>query len=367
MVYLHMIYKLPAPLILFGCFWLLNSAALADTITLTSGQTVSGQIIEETKQSYTLKSGIEVILTYYKEDVASVSREQSPALASNQAPLEAPAVVVRRPEIKLPVSSIDKQVCLSSLDILKDLDKALKYCTEANDKTPNDAQILTALGQTYNQLNDFTQAAEFFNKALAIDTNNAIAHQMLGRYAVKDGAIDAALEHLEKGKELKPADTAVTMDLAFGYWVAKDYKSALELFEEVVAQDKLNDQAYLMMGECLKSLKRPTEALAALQSAAAINPDPNLLMRISQLSLKMKNPDEAIVYLRKAIRLKPNDPYAHEKLGTILGLMNRGQESEKAYKESARLFLRMGQLKRARNIERLGNLSLQLNLPPAVK
>jgi tetratricopeptide (TPR) repeat protein len=178
------------------------------------------------------------------------------------------------------------------------------------------------------------------------------AHQMLDRY----GAI------LEKLYAAEPADQRATYDLTdfhrtkgiiYGYEGKR--KVAVEEFARAAAlHDELLKVAYDPNTQYLRAelARRMSEHLAALgdkagartQAEDALNrmrqliraPQPNanhlqetayLLLSVSDESLR--NPKEALEYMRKSVSLQPNDPALNEVLAQALLANGEFEEAER--------------------------------------
>ena len=95
------------------------------------------------------------------------------------------------------------------------------------------------LGNAFKELGQLDAAVESYEKALAINPDNAKAHSNLG-VTLKDlGQLDAALECYKKALAIKP-----------------DYA-----------------EVYVNLGNIMRRLKLPDEALASYESASALDPD----------------------------------------------------------------------------------------------
>ena len=89
--------------------------------------------------------------------------------------------------------------------------KALKYLIIANDKNPDQPDILNYLGFAFRKTGDFIMAEVYYSQGLAIDPNHIGINEYLGELYIETNRIDLAKERLsvlkncncEEYKELK--------------------------------------------------------------------------------------------------------------------------------------------------------------------
>src|SRR5206468_2897669 len=69
---------------------------------------------------------------------------------------------------------------------------------------PNDAEALAGLGEALLHLGKPDEAMALLHRAIAIEPDNALFHNSLGR-ALVSGDPEAAIEHFRRATELRPA------------------------------------------------------------------------------------------------------------------------------------------------------------------
>jgi len=96
---------------------------------------------------------------------------------------------------------------------------------------------------------DFVLAEQYFNKALAIDNNNAMAHYRFSIFLMAAGKFDRALNHINQYIALDPAGYAVTM-VAWIYNMMGEYELALAEMDKLQQLDP-NDLMYLFSAQSI--------------------------------------------------------------------------------------------------------------------
>ena len=79
----------------------------------------------------------------------------------------------------------------------KRFNKALEHLIKANDKNPNQPDILNYLGFAYRKTGDFMMAEVYYLQGLTIDPNHIGINEYLGELYIKTNRIDLAKQRLE--------------------------------------------------------------------------------------------------------------------------------------------------------------------------
>ena len=79
----------------------------------------------------------------------------------------------------------------------KRFNKALEHLIKANDKNPNQPDILNYLGFAYRKTGDFMMAEVYYLQGLKIDPNHIGINEYLGELYIKTNRIDLAKQRLE--------------------------------------------------------------------------------------------------------------------------------------------------------------------------
>lgn len=123
------------------------------------------------------------------------------------------------------------------------------------------------------------------------------------------------------GKALEASRRAVAMrehgshDLALygrALLLAGRPDAALRVLRDATTRLPVDEEAYVRLADAAQRVGRPAEARRALLSHLALTDDEARLAsdsaRIAELSLRLREPTEAIRWLAKAVRLRPEDP-----------------------------------------------------------
>ena len=117
----------------------------------------------------------------------------------------------------------------------------------------------------------------------------------------------------------------------------KDYANESTMWTNVVTKVPNNSRAQNNLGVSLYLKNRPDEAIVHLQEALRLKPDSPGTHNNLGNALTMKNQyDEAIKHYQEALRLRPDYPEANNNLGNAFTNLNRPDEAIKHYQEALR-------------------------------
>ncbi|MBA2737682.1 MAG: tetratricopeptide repeat protein [Pyrinomonadaceae bacterium] len=97
------------------------------------------------------------------------------------------------------------------------------------------------------------------------------------------------------------------------------------------------DDKYLIRARKLFDKKKYDEALEAYKKSFQINPNWKAAYGIGSDYLRVENPTEAIVYFRKALQLKEDEPLIWYSLGYSFGKLNENDEAIPALQKAVAL------------------------------
>jgi tetratricopeptide (TPR) repeat protein len=233
------------------------------------------------------------------------------------------------------------------------------------------AGLLCCVLVLHGQIGYWRNSETLFRHALAVTTNNVVAHNNLGEYLVSQGRFNEAIPELQEAIRLKPEDPEALNDL--GLVSAREghldeaisfYRKALNVkpdsvealnnlgaalsdqgrfddaiheFNEALRLDPDTASAHHNLGLALAKKGRLDEAIACFRDALRLDPayfeaHCNLGFALSQKG----EPDEAISEFREALKLRPDDAKAHNNLGETLARKGALQEAIKEFQEALR-------------------------------
>ena len=189
--------------------------------------------------------------------------------------------------------------------------------------------IVAALGFTaFAQTSYWRNSETLWEHALAVTTNNDVAHNNLGYLSVDRGELDKAISHFEAASKIRSGklDPHYNLGTAFvemniGDALARKGQpdEAMAHFEQAIKLQPDYAEAYYNRGNVLYAKGKTDEAIADFEKALQMQPSHadahtglgNALLRKGALK-------EAIAHYSQALALAPNDPHSRSNLAWVL-------------------------------------------------
>ena len=136
-----------------------------------------------------------------------------------------------------------------------------------------------------------------------------------GRVLAKQGQWEAASSALKKAVGFNPDSIDARLELGGALLKRKEYKEAAECFEQVIEREPTHGPAYKNLAWCKKMLADRTGAVDAYRQAVKYAPFIAETRRdLGELLLEDGRKQEALLELRQALQLQPDDEKTTELL-----------------------------------------------------
>jgi Flp pilus assembly protein TadD len=142
-----------------------------------------------------------------------------------------------------------------------DLEATRTAYEQALAKAPDDAKALDSLGLVLLRLGRPDEAAERFQRAIALDAARAAYHLDLGHAFTDLGNRSRAVQEYREAARLIPEDAATHNTLGLALQKNDDYQAALAEFERAIALAPEDPKPHLGYAVSLDHLQRPSDAL----------------------------------------------------------------------------------------------------------
>ena len=116
------------------------------------------------------------------------------------------------------------------------------------------------------------QAAMFAQKAIDLNPQLPLAHQLLGEIALAKADLPEAVKDLEAERKLNPLDGQMYDRLGDAYVRSGEYEKAREALNKAVLLEPNATGPYILLGEALVKLGDPIQALHYLNRAETMDP-----------------------------------------------------------------------------------------------
>ena len=206
--------------------------------------------------------------------------------------------------------------------------RAVTILEAARSAHPDSATVLFALGQAHLALAQPEESEARFRGAVALDPGFAPAWLALGEaLAEKPGQGPAALETLEKYRELEPDDPRGHRNVGKIHQQLNQLEEAAADFRRALALDPNDAEAHFRLAAVLARLGRAEEAAAARQRFQELEQrrtDERMqglaftnALRDGQRLARQNRLGEAAAYFEEALKLRPQSDVARSMLAKV--------------------------------------------------
>ncbi|MFY0631751.1 MAG: tetratricopeptide repeat protein [Flavobacteriaceae bacterium] len=196
-------------------------------------------------------------------------------------------------------------------------EEAIDYGEKASAETDSQALIPYNLGNMYYTLNRKQEAIGAFNKAIEADPKLVSAHINLGIVLSEEALYDQALDHLNIAITLNPNNPQTYSQTGMVHHVKgnlEDAKKHYHTAEGLITDPKAKVEIFVLMGNVLRDLQEPKEALEYYQKVLEIDPNNAVALQNSQTLSSRKIPKWHFDMLADTDR---NDAYNEAIISTI--------------------------------------------------
>ncbi len=247
----------------------------------------------ESEIAQTIAREIRVTMTPEEEERLAASRPVNPA--AHEAYLKGHYYIWKLtvPDVEKGIEYLEQAIAIDStyapayVDLAQAYDIALggrssrenaqnvtKYARKALSIDPTIAQAYALLGEvklTYDW--DWKGAEADYEKAIALNPNDPIAHAYYGSYLNVVGRSDEGLQETIRAKELNPLDLAFSVMLANKYFYRRDYDKSEALVREILSVDSTYALRYTLLARIGFAKRRFDEAASLYGKGIALGDD----------------------------------------------------------------------------------------------
>jgi adenylate cyclase len=192
-------------------------------------------------------------------------------------------------------------------------------------------------------------ARQLAEEAMALDPNYARPYGILASCHTSDvfygwsksprESLEQALELAQKAISLDETNPGGHMVLSSVYMFKREYERAIAEAERAIALDPNYSPAYSQLGLAMQVAGMPQESIAPLEKAIRINPmAPAIYFRRLGGSYSLTGRyEDAIVQLKKGIRLGPDDIFTHILLAATYAWKGSDEEAHAEVSEVLRI------------------------------
>lgn len=215
----------------------------------------------------------------------------------------------------------DRIMAMSSYQ-MEDFSKAAQWLEKYLAKNPNDAEATYTLGRSYLELEDFRNAIRYYQKALTLDPSKAAWMYELGLQLYNSNDYPNAKKYfLMAGEAGYPKSNDYYENLGFAYIVTGEVENGLKNLTIVLSRKPNNKELLNDIAQALYQARHFEEALGYYQKLLELNAkDANALYMAGITFQKMGQKERGIGMCDEAIKLDPSLAKNRQKKGDQFGL-----------------------------------------------
>jgi tetratricopeptide (TPR) repeat protein len=185
------------------------------------------------------------------------------------------ADVSLRKALELDTNLMTAQLSLADVQLAEGkLDQAMEGLSKLAQQHSNFAPAQVQMGQISEIKQDWTSAASYYSKALAISPDDVVAKNNLAWvYAEHGGNIDVALKLAQEAKEMAPDNPDVSDTLGWILLKKQHYATAAQLLGDCVRRRPEKASFRYHLGVAYYYLGQKPQAEQALQAALRLDPN----------------------------------------------------------------------------------------------
>jgi predicted O-linked N-acetylglucosamine transferase (SPINDLY family) len=155
--------------------------------------------------------------------------------------------------------------------------EAIAHYEEALRLDPRHVNAHVNLGTAQHRLGDLDAAIACYRGALDVDPKSLRAHtnlaMLLRESGHERGALDEAIQHFERARQLQPGNAAVLRELAGLYWEVGRNREARRCLEDLVEAEPGSARAHNDLGAMLLNQQNDSAAMPCFEQARQLDPN----------------------------------------------------------------------------------------------
>ena len=153
----------------------------------------------------------------------------------------------------------------------------------------------------------WSAAEKELQRAIALNPNNAEAHQWFGYYIIVMGRFDDAIAEMKRARELDPLSPNKQNSLGAAFYLAGRYDEALQQIREIPDGDANTERRHRRMAAIYESKGMPKEAIAQLLAALRLGGKEKLATAVEIKYLLSGYPEAKKTFLWGDLREKQRE------------------------------------------------------------
>jgi len=197
---------------------------------------------------------------------------------------------------------------------------------------PDQEDILLNLGVALSEIDEFSDALDYFDKVIKLNANIPLAHFNQGLVYRYLNQLDNALNSYKNALKISPNYLDALNGIGRIYHIKKEYYQAIEYYDKAIKSQYNYAGSFYNKAMVLDDLKEYLLAVDSYYQALKYKPDFfEAYNNLGNTLHKLKRYDEALSAYDHAIQLKPDDPTLHWNKSLVKLILGNYEEGWKLY------------------------------------
>ena len=200
---------------------------------------------------------------------------------------------------------------------------------------PQPSELLHLLGVIAAQRQQFDEAIELINQAIALDNTVANFYSSLGGALSGQGQWAEAIANFNRALTLDPNHLEAHCNLGNLLRHQQQWAQATQHYRQYLALNPNDATVHHYLGSVLLSQRQMSEAVKCYQQALALKPnDAEMNHNLCYALAKLGKSSKAVDYYHRALVLAPNNAQTHKCLGDVLRTQGHLDKAIVAYQQA---------------------------------
>jgi len=217
-------------------------------------------------------------------------------------------------------------------------ENAISYYKLMEKFEENRSTTYASLSYCYSELEDYSPALIYAEKAVAANPEDSYAHYRKGRLLVKLKNYEDAIASFMHSIDYDKTDVDSFQWISYCYSMLKNYDKSLEFANRAILINKEDCYSYFRKAWAYQEMGRYQEAINFYQQC--IERDDKYVdayLNISYIYSKLKDNKQSLLYANKALLLNKDYAYAHYRKAWALQESGRMEEAIDGYSKAIEL------------------------------
>jgi protein O-mannosyl-transferase len=200
------------------------------------------------------------------------------------------------------------------------------------------AALAACVAVTTSQLKYWRSADKLFEHAIAVTSNNYVAHNYLGLFLARQGRLSEAAPYFSSAISIKQDYAEAYNNLGKVFLLQTRLNEAFTNFYLATLLSPKNSEHQYNLGIALVGLGRPDAAAPHLLEAVRIKPDYTAAhLKLGSLLSRAGRLPEALNHYSAVVQIQPTNSAALVELGNICSAQGKAAEAVSYYAEALRI------------------------------